>query len=341
MIRKLLLLIFSACASLAFTSFPDEYPLYLRAIGFQKGEIRHLRDGGIVAHGLKVALPGEFGVVAARVVNVPPYYFRDYYRAIENFKTLRNFQNIGKFKQIPTESDLRPLEFTNDEFLALENCKSTACEMNLSAPEIASLSSTPNRELLADRYRQILYQRLLAYRKSGLHDAVSETQVKRFPELSEYFQPSQQFVLQYPAITDHQMSELFYWTKESPGRPTAIALHHLMIRQIGDDVLLMDREIYNSIPSLMASMAVFHLISYADRGAPATLVVVQDRIQTDLKSLPFQVFLKNYYHINLRNHVRAQLKYGCNTMEDGYHERAVATFPFQVKSRDKRGSIHQ
>ena len=336
MIRKLVLLIFAAWTSLAFTSYPDEYPLYLRALGFQKGEIRHLRDGGIVAHGIKVALPGEFGVVAARVVNVPPYYFRDYYWAIENFKTLRSFQNIGKFKQIPTASDLRPLEFSNDELVALQNCKSGPCEVNLSSAEIASLNPARNRELLADRYREILYQRLLVYRKAGLHDEASETQVKRFPELSEYFQPSMEFVLQYPAITDHQTSELFYWTKESLGRPTAIALHHLMIRQIGADVLLMDREIYNSVPGFMASMAVFHLIAYADRGSPATLVVIQDRIQTDLKSVPFQVFLKNYYGINLRNRVWAELKYGGNAMEDRYQGRAFATFPFALKSRDER-----
>src|SRR5262249_36577204 len=148
---------------------------------------------------------------------------------------------------------------------ALESCKPGACEVNLSADEITNVNSAPSREVLADRYRQVLLQRLLAYKKTGLHDAVSEAEVKRFPELSEYFQPAQDFVLRYPAVTDRQTSEVFYWIKESHGKQPAVALHHLMIRQVNDDILLMDREIYNSIPGFIASMAVFHLIAYADR----------------------------------------------------------------------------
>jgi hypothetical protein len=322
--------------SLGLTSYPNEYPLYLRALGFQKEDVRNLKNGDIWIHALKEPLPGEFGVTAARVINVPPYYFRDYYLAIENFKTMRNFQNVGQFRKIATSNDLRPLEFTNDELLTLERCKSGLCEMNLSTAEIAMLSPNKSRDELADRYRKILLQRLLDYKKSGLHDPTSEISVKRFPDLAEYFQPSQQLALKYPAITDQQMIEHFYWAKEFAGKQTAIALHHIMVQSVGDDVLIMDRMIHNSIPGLMASMAVFHLISYADRGAPSTLVVIQQRIQSDLKAKPFEIFRKNYYNDNLKRQLFTLLKSTGDAMEHRYKERVFATFPFALKSRDER-----
>ena len=75
--RFCLVLILFAASSL-FAAYPDEYPAYLRMLGFSKKEIRDLRDGRIVIHTHKQVRPGERGISAARVFDVPGYFIRDY-----------------------------------------------------------------------------------------------------------------------------------------------------------------------------------------------------------------------------------------------------------------------
>lgn len=333
----MLLLLLGTWTSLVFASFPDEYPLYLRTIGFEKDEIRDLRDGGVVTHGIRDALPGEFGVVAARVINVPPYYFRDYYLAVENFKTLRNFQNIGAFQTKPTAKDLQPLELTNPEISALVKCKSGPCDFRLSPAEIANLpSGVSDQYHLSDVYRSFLANRLLEYKKSGSRDAASVAEINRFSDLAEYFHASELYLLNYPSTKNENGRDLFYWARENLGRQSAITLHHLFAQPVGEDFIMIDREIYNSRPGIAASITVLHLIGYADRTAPATLVVLQQRVQTDLTAMPFQVFVKNYYRISLREHLLSELKNGGKAIEERYQGRAFATFPFGLRSRDQR-----
>src|SRR5437763_1615866 len=129
MMRRAVIVLLAALASLAFTSYPEEYPLYLRAMGFKKEEIRRLQEGGVISHALKQTAPGEFGLVAANVINVPPYYFRDYYLTIESFRTIRRFQNVGTFNANPGLNDLRPLELTSAEISELQKCTPQACEL--------------------------------------------------------------------------------------------------------------------------------------------------------------------------------------------------------------------
>src|SRR5262245_3281481 len=123
-------------SQILYAAYPREYPVYLGLLGFQKSEIEGLRGGGTVTHSIFDKAPGEFGISAARVFNVPVYYFRDYYNYIENYKTLFHFESVGRFGQTPSMQDLRPLRFTDGELNELLACKAKACGLKLSATEI-------------------------------------------------------------------------------------------------------------------------------------------------------------------------------------------------------------
>src|SRR5438874_954529 len=69
----------SAVRQRAFAAYPFEYPIYLGLLGFSKGEISELKNGGMITHSIINKSPGEYGIVAARVFNVPVYYFKEYY----------------------------------------------------------------------------------------------------------------------------------------------------------------------------------------------------------------------------------------------------------------------
>ncbi|HET6267760.1 MAG TPA: hypothetical protein VFG11_08585, partial [Acidobacteriota bacterium] len=171
--RKSYLWLLLATLPLLCATYPFEYPLYLGKLGFSKTEISDLRHGGTITHPIQAKAPGEYGIEAARVFNVPVYYFRDYYNTIESYKTLLSFQEIGKFKTHPDLLDLKPLRLSESEMNEYLSCSAEHCDLNLSEKEIASIpknfdrSTDAGREQIADSYRRILLTRLLEYQKNG------------------------------------------------------------------------------------------------------------------------------------------------------------------------------
>lgn len=336
-----------------FAAYPHEYPIYLGLLGFKKDEIQRLRGGGMATHSILNKAPGEFGISAARVFNVPVYYFRDYYRYIENYRSLFQFESVGKFHSPAVIQDLKPLQLTKGELDDFLSCKVKDCEMKLSAEEIAMIPQQPDmktdagREDVADAYRKILMGRLSAYQAQGLaglgkyEDGPNEYNLKeiadahllKFDHMEGYFPGVTRYLNEYPAYKDKRIDEFFYWSREHLGNKPVIAIRHVITRRIGEDYLVVSRLVYSS-HYYLSSMAVMHLINYADAITPWTLFVFEQRTLTDLHGM--EGFGRNILRTNLEKTVTAEFKAVGKEMEARYKSRAYANFPFGILPRDQR-----
>ena len=260
-------------ASAVFAAYPDEYPSYLRLLGFTKKEIRELKNGNTVIHSLKGTRPGEYGISAAKVFDVPGYFIRDYYSYIENFRDLQNFQIVGRFSEPPVLQDLGSLSFDPLELKELAACKQQ-CSLNLTQAEIAGIREGSDLE---QYYRNILLNRLFDYRTKANH---SPNYLQDFPHLPAYFPFVVKYLSDYPATRNQKIPDYFFWIKEKIGKKQIIQLRHVFSQRVGDDFVVVNNLAYSN-HSLMASALVLHLISYADRGFPRTLLVYHGRNYVD------------------------------------------------------------
>lgn len=342
-------------ASLVFAAYPYEYPLYLGMLGFSKDEIRDLENGRLHTHSIKNKAPGEIGIVAAKVSNVPVYYFHDYYEYIENYKTLLSFQQVGKFKTKPSLTDLKPLILSNDELQDYVSCTEENCGMKLSAEEIkgipknVDLNTDAGRERVSDSYRQILLKRLVDYQKGGM-DALAAYQgspedatpadilsnhLFKFQDMLAYFPVALRYMREYPRYKNKQIVDFFFWSKDSQGNQPVISLRHVFSQKIGEDYLLVNKLIYSD-HYLLSSITVMHLINYVDKGGPRTLMVMEQRSLTDLRGDPFAGFGRNILRVNMEKRMVAGLKTVGDTMETRYRDHAYDGFPFGLVPRDQR-----
>lgn len=348
-----MILLFWTAQSL-FAAYPREYPIYLGLLGFKKDEIIRLREGGMVTHSILDKAPGEFGITAARVFNVPVYYFRDYYGYIENYRNLFQFESVGKFKQAPDLMDLKALRFSDGEIDEFLSCKVRDCEMKLSAEEIALIPGSPDnktdagKEAVSDVYRSILLNRLLAYKKEGmaglgtyedgpyLYDpkAISEAHLLKFGYLDAYFPGVNRYLLEYPNYKDPKIVDFFYWSRENLGNKPVVTIRHVITRRVGEDYLMINRLVYSN-HYFLSSMAVMHLINYADAVSPWTLFVFQQRTLTDLHG-PFEGIGRNILRSNLEKMVASEIKTTGKEMEERYKSKAFAKFPFGLLPRDQQ-----
>jgi hypothetical protein len=351
-----LVLVIVSSAAILFAAYPNEYPVYLRMLGFSKNDIHSLRGGGVLTRMVRDKMPGEYGVIAATVSDVPVYYYRDYHRKAEYFKSLRNFHQVGEFQSPPTLLDLKPLRFDDcdlDDFLG---CKLQDCGLKLSAeeiaeiPENAKIRTEEDREKVSDLYRQILLSRLEAYQNGGV-DALSSYQdgkkeyhlgeifrnhLLKFPHLDAYFPVAEKYLLDYPRFKNRRVPEFFFWSKEYMGDKPIISLYHVLSFKVGEDQLMMVRLVYAN-HYLLSSLAVTHLINYADNGPVRTLLVYEQRTLTDLRGNPFDAIARNILRSNLEKRAVTGFTLVGKTMAERYRNRSqYPDFPYGLSNRDQQ-----
>jgi hypothetical protein len=338
--------------SLLFAAYPDEYPIYLRMLGFSKDEVGYLQNGRMVTHSIENRAPGEFGIIAAQVYNIPVYFFRDFFRYAENYGSLLNFEQIGKFKQTPDLQDLRSLRLSDSELKELLNCRSGSCNLSLTAEEIQRIPSNPDLstsegiESFTDAYRLILLHRLLAYREKGIRsftgtgedsNVVStqlvEDHLYRFAHIQAYFPLLREHILDYPKTKDPRTDEFFYWTKERLGSKPIISIRHVFSQRVGEDYVQASVLVYSS-HSYLSSISITHLINYSDMQVPRTLVVMEQRTLTSLHGNVIKGFGRNVLRSNLEKRVAAWVGYVGKAMENRYRENSQ--FPYGLVARDQR-----
>lgn len=336
-------------------AYPNEFPIYLGMLGFRKSEITRLQDGGLVTHSLYNRLPGEYGIVSALVQDVPVYYFRDYYQYIENYKSLTEFAEVGKFKPVPTMQELMALQFTKGELNELLSCTGAKCEVQLSAAEIATIP--PGAEIVTEAgrarvenvYRQIILNRLIEYQKGGTAamasyvgtpdpqnlEEVLRLHLYRFPYLNAYFPRAEKEILNYPNYQQRGSLNFFFWSKEHLGNKPVVSLRHVMIVGVGEDYLIVNKLIYSN-HYFLSSLGIIHLINYANRTIPRTLLVYDQRSLTDLAGDPVKALGRNILRSNLEKRVADGFRTTTNEIELRYMNRWYVNFPFGLLPRDQR-----
>ena len=339
-------------SSLLFAAYTDEYPIYLRMLGFSKDEVSYLQNGRMVTHSIENRAPGEFGIIVGQVYNIPVYFFRDFFRYAENYGSLLNFEQIGKFKQTPDLQDLRALRLSDSEIKELLKCRSGSCDLSLTPEEIKRIPDNPDLstsegiESFTDVYRLILLHRLLAYRERGIRSFTGEGEegtvvtaklvedhLYRFPHIQAYFPHVQEHILQYPKIKDPRPDEFFYWTKESLGSKPIINIRHVFSQRVGEDYVQTSLLVYSS-HSYLSSISITHLINYSDTQLPRTLVVTETRTLTNLHGSITKALGRNVLRSNLEKRVAAWVGYVGKAMENRYLENSQ--FPYGLVARDQR-----
>jgi hypothetical protein len=339
-------------SSLLFAAYTDEYPIYLRMLGFSKDEVNYLQNGRMVTHSIENRAPGEFGITVAQVYNIPVYFFRDYLRYAENYGSLLNFEQIGKFKQNPDLQDLRSLRLSDSELKEFLNCRSGSCNLSLTSEEIKHIPEKPDLttsegiEAFTDVYRRILLSRLMAYRQRGIRSfsgdgekgavvsrQLVEDHLYRFPHIQAYFPHVHQYILEYPKSTEQHPDEFFYWTKESLGSKPIVNIRHVFSQRVGEDYVQVSLLVYSS-HSYLSSISITHLINYTDIQVPRTLVVTEQRTLTNLHGGIVKALGRNVLRSNLEKRVATWVGYVGKAMENRYLENSQ--FPYGLLARDQR-----
>jgi hypothetical protein len=340
-------------ASLLFASYPEEYPIYLRMLGFSKDEVDYMQQGRMITHSIENKAPGEFGIIAAQVYNVPVYFYRDFFRYAENYASLLNFEQIGKFKSTPDLQDLKALSLSGSDLNQFLTCRSEACDLMLTPEEIQRVPQNPDistikgLEAVNDVYRQILLDRLMKYKENGIRSfdesvesgfdissALVEEHLHRFSHVQAYFPVLQEQILEYPSIRNGD--EFFYWTKEHLGGKPIITIRHVFSQRVGEDYVQASILIYSS-HSYLSSINITHLINYSDYQVPRTLVVAQQRTITNLHGNIIKGLGRNVLRSNLEKRATAWIKVVGKTMEERYlNDGFYRNFPYGLMARDQR-----
>ena len=317
--KRLSFLILLIASTGVFAAYPDEYPKYLRMLGFTKDDIRNLREEGFIGERLRDVRPGEDGVSAATVLDIPGYFVRDYYSYIENFRNLLDFQEVGKFKLEPDLRDLAPLSFSPVELQTLAGC-ATNCNLNLTEQEIAGIQNNTDLE---HYYRNLFLDRLLQFKREG---SANQTYLQDFPHLKAYFPNVIQYSENYPSTRDRRIPEFFYWIKQKHRNASVIQLRHVFTHRLNKDFVIVDELVYSN-QIVIASAFTIHLIDYADGGHPRTLMVFHGRTYADPElSRPAgldQRFFNTFQIIG-------------QELENRYLNREYPAFPYGMVATDQR-----
>lgn len=285
--------------------FAQEVPTPQQALqdfGIDAAQIAQLERGEIVDYEVSETSQKELAIGVAMVLPVALPQIVDYIKLGNLTATESDIIASAPLANNADINGFKKFAFTDkqfDEAKAFLEAK-PGDKFNLSKPELDSLKilqtsmkNAANKILLKaanQKYREILLQRLLAYRKSGLSgiaaysrengntdpaaelrkDAVNSTAWAR------YFPALQQAWLNYPAALPPNATEQFLWLNRSiEGRPTAILTHRVMVTSEAGGIII-SRQFYVG-HSYNSSHVVAGGLPYKD----GTLVFYSTRSSTD------------------------------------------------------------
>lgn len=274
----------------------------LQNFGIPASQIGQLERGEIVSYDVSETSQKELAIGVAMILPVALPQIVDYIKRGNLGASESNIIASGSLANNADINSVKKFAFSDkqiDEAKAFLDAE-PGDDFNLSKPELdslkslqASLEDADNKTLLKaanQKYREILLQRLQAYRKNGLSgiaaynrdngnadpaaelrsDAVnSKAWARYFPEL-------QQAWLNYPAALPGNATEQFAWLNRNvEDRPTAILTHRVMVASEAGGIIL-SRQFYVG-HSYNSSHVVAGGLPYKD----GTLVFYSIRSSTD------------------------------------------------------------
>ncbi|WP_411726013.1 hypothetical protein [Methyloglobulus sp.] len=268
----------------------------LGVLGMGKKQIAELAQGKRVVYALSERSADELAVGIAWLLPVPLAKVAGHLRLEYPDSLDVDVTAHGMLTEHGGVDSLAPFVLSKEETQALLDAE-PGDEFNLSAHEIDSfktLKQTPHKvigDAVAQRYREILFQRFATYRRGGTNtiapyareqglDSKPSMELRQAANasaiLARYFPALHKTWLDYPKALPPEADEAFPWVEKNvESRSTAILRHRVNIDWNGG-VLVLTREFYAS-HSYNSSQWITGCLPYHD----GTVVFQQVRSYTD------------------------------------------------------------
>jgi hypothetical protein len=292
--RLIIFLVLSGHFSVSAAGMPDSQEL-IQQVGIQQQDLASLYQGEIVNFNVTDGAEKELTAGAAIYLPATP-------SKIIGF--IKKNKNLASIDTEVTAQGVIPPQATVDSFkgfgfkagsdeAANFLAATPGSQFNLSTEEFQALkaASPAQPDAASEAYRKILLQRWQAYRKGGLkgiapYDRGNGTEANPGGELrtatqqskvlSRYFPELYKAWLNYPAALPADAEETFFWrNRQVEGRPTAILLHRVILRE-GDSEVILARQFYAG-HSYNSNQLLIACLPYRD----GSLVLYANRTFTD------------------------------------------------------------
>ena len=223
---------------------PDPLAFLAPWIEVTREERQKLDGGEAVAR----TLPGQDGQIAVFVATrlaATPDALAAWTRTIAAFKRSQFVLAIGRFSEPPVLSDLDGMALDDRDLDELRRCRPGACGLKLSAAEISSLSSVAAasgdgwREAVQRSFRQLVLNRVNAYRAGGLTalpPPADRDNARRIGDALASIMARSPYLDRVPGLVGWlraypneggDLESFFYWSKEffGSGKPVIGVTH--------------------------------------------------------------------------------------------------------------------
>ena len=223
---------------------PDPLDFLEPWIEVTREERQRLDDGEAVAR----TLPGQDGQIAVFVATrlaATPDALAAWTRAIAAFKRSQFVLAIGRFSEPPVLSDLDEMALDDRDLDELRRCRPGACGLKLSAAEISALSAVAAasgdgwREAVQRSFRQLVLNRVNAYRAGGLAalpPPADRDNARRIGDALASIMARSPYLDRVPGLVGWlraypneggDLESFFYWSKEffGSGKPVIGVTH--------------------------------------------------------------------------------------------------------------------
>lgn len=269
---------------------------FLRAnAGFSESEIQRTHRGDVIVGNLAVD-DHTVGIAATALIAVPPAFFMEQVRDIEEFKKSPEVQQIGRFAHPPSLDDLAQLTIEKGDVDAVRHCRAGDCDFKLDARGIERLRAVPASGDVTAALRAHLVDYVSTYHREGnaalvtYHDrsqpqsllAEFERIMTASPFIEREWPDLYNGIARFTGTLPAGLDGFTYWSKEKVGPRSAVSLTHLMIRAPQEGVgVVATKQIYASHYTT-ASLGLTVLVDQSDTRGPRTLVVYLNRTRVDI-----------------------------------------------------------
>lgn len=275
---------------------PFDPAQFLRAeAGFSASDIQRIQRGEVIVHGLD-ADDATVAIAAVALIAVPPAFFLQQVRRIEEFKKSAEVLQIAKFGVPPSAADLGPLALDKGDIDAARECRPGSCDLKLDARGIEKLRAVPPtgdvmaafRTHLAEYATGYLAQgnaALMTYHDRGrpapLHGEL-ERILRAAPFIAREWPDLSTAVGSFTGKLPEGLQNFTYWSKEKVGPRASVTITHLIIRPPTNGVAVVaSKQIYASHYAT-ASLGLTILVDQGNAAGPRTLLIYTNRTRVDM-----------------------------------------------------------
>jgi hypothetical protein len=277
----------------------------MTAFKLSAAEIGRIDSGHAVTRTLEVKNRREVATLGIVRIKTTPAAYAERLTDIVSFKRTDDVLQIGTFSHPSQPADVAPLTIDDADLKGLRECRVDDCPVRLPADAIGRLKRdidwhAPDASRRATQLMHQLFVDYVArYRQNGA--AATMEYADRSPRLNvgqefaslidadtvtgQYASPLYRHLLQYPASSDHRMTDFVYWSKELVRSRPVISITHVAIAPGAHDgpvaYAIGSKQIY-AMHYFDASLGLTLLLPDRSSATPATYVVYVNRSRIDL-----------------------------------------------------------